>query len=547
MNNANRHIPPILLQKGYTDIVCMSAKADSDISIVYRVNRPGVGNWVVKRIKKEYATLYQAEKSILTTFSHDFLPIVFDVFEDDQALYIAMEFIHGVSLQQLIESTKLVTETSARKYFLQLCELFEYLHNKGVIHKDCKPSNIMLSNHGNVYLIDFGISKTPEHNPMGRTQMYASPEQLTSPDVSDPRIDIYSLGATMFSLLTKEPPIGNIEKLKNRTDVSKKFKRIITKCLAKKPDNRFQSIADLKKALVRKDWMWKIAAYLCAMLLCTAVIFFGISTWNHEVTERLLPRGYEMMTVSNYQVAIGHYERYIRRNPGVPDGYTRRRALLLHRGQYIESLDLFNNYEEMYFGYFIDNSPEFRDVWVDAIGKAMQYYYDQEMWDELLALLSCRRVQLVTAEYFSLFTHLQVKIRTGALEQALPYYRQLRELGETVEPSVYELILSGYLQDAHLYYSNNDFAAAIDMINVALQQYPNFSQNFDLLYLKAAAMFQQFFRERLLGREYESCRDRFIEYASTALEVAGADNAERANRLRDALNAIYLYEPISQE
>jgi len=513
---------------------------DGEISTVYKVSRPDVGNWVVKRIKKEFAALYMAEKSVLATLNHDFLPKIFDVFEDEHALYIAMEFINGVSLQQLIESTKIVTESQARKYLLQLCELFEYLHNNGVIHKDCKPSNIMLSDHGNVYLIDFGISKTPEQNPVGRTQMYASPEQLKHPDISDPRTDIYSLGATMFSLLTKETPAAGIVKLKNRTDISKKFKNIITKCVAKRPGSRYQSMSDVKKALLRKGWIWKVAACFVTMLALTVIVFFGLLTWNSEVNDRLLPRGYEMMRVSNYQVAGSHFERYIRRNPGAADGYMRHRELLVHRSFYSQSLNMFNQYEELHFTYFIDNSPEFRNIWIDAVGRAMQYYYDTEKWDELIDMLACARVRLVVPESLYLNTRMQIYMYTGDLETALRYYRQLQDMGEVASSDIYALILSKYMEDAHTYYNSRNFVEAADLVNTALEQYPNFSDNFDLLYIRAAAMLQHFFRERLHGREYASYHTRFVLYANAALGVVGEGDIFHAGNLQDSLDAMVM-------
>ena len=528
MSTLSKTIPLVLQQKGYISIECI-ASSPGDISSVYKVRRPGVGYLVVKRVKKEYAVLYKAEKSILTAFSHDFLPIVFDMFEDEQAFYIAMSFVHGESLQQVIDSDKVISEAAARKYFLQLCELFEYLHGKGVIHKDCKPSNIMISNHDNVYLIDFGISKSPEYNPSGRSVSYAPPEQLNNPNIDDHRADIYSLGATIYSLLTKSLPDKN-DNLKSRPDISKKLKRVIIKCMAKKPQNRYQNMADVKKALVKKDWMWKTAAAMFFMLLFTVVVFFGGQTWNNEITDRLLSRGDQMKSASNYQVALLHYERYISRRPGSPYGYERRRRFLIHRGQFVESLHMYDYNESAFFEYFMQNSLEYRNTWVIAVGEVMQHYYSLQRWGELLDMLENPKVQAVSDQYQQLSMRMRIYLQQGNLEHALMYYRLLIGNNYTVVPSVYGLILEQYIEQARIYYLNNQFLVAVEVLNTAIQQYPNFANNFDLLHLRAMAMLWHY-----LSAPHET-PTRFILYAQDAIDVAGHENIAHVTALQNFIN-----------
>jgi len=386
----------IFRKKGYTDIICISPPSEDRISSVYKVNKPGVGHWIVKRIKKEYAILHRAEKSILTTYRHDFLPTVFDVFEDESALYIAMEFIFGKSFQDLIDSKKAITETAARKYFLQLCDLFEYLHSKDVVHRDCKPSNIILSDNDNVYLIDFGISKTQEYNPKGKSKKYASPEQLEKSDIEDTRTDVYSLGATIYSLLTNGAD-DHRSGLKDRKDISKKLKAIIAKCMAHNPKDRYQSMAEIKVQLQKRDWIWKASIATFFVMLSTVVVFFGFNLWVNELTDRLLIRGDELKVASNYQFALSNYETYIRRRPWDPCGYERRRNLFIHRAQFAESLLLFNETEEDLFDYFFNHEtkPEFRATWENAVRETIQHYYNNEMWDALYHLLENPRVQRV--------------------------------------------------------------------------------------------------------------------------------------------------------
>lgn len=534
ISNAKGFIPPILVEKGFVDIICMSPSS-LGISSVYQITKPGVGIWIIKRIKKEYAVLYKAEKHILTQLRHDFLPIIFDVFEDEQALYIAMEFIPGQSLQQLISSESIISESDARKHFVQLCDLFEYLHSKDVVHKDCKPSNIMLSNNKNVYLIDFGISKSEEYNPSGRSHRYASPEQLEKPDITDPRTDIYSLGATMYSLITKEMPSKSgsepkvvADKLQERTDISNKFKKIIEKCMAKNAEDRFQSMGEVKAALLKRDWTWKVAASFALILVCTVVIFFGFNQWHDEATGRLISRGNEMMGLSNYQMALSHYESYIRLRPLSPEGYERRRNLLLHRGLVTESLELTDN-EYALLEYFLETSPEFYNTWLAAVDQAVLHYYNRGQWHELLGLLQNYRIAHVIPVHENIEMQMRMHVNMGDLQTALLIGRSY---DSPFIDHVYDLIHSDYMSRAYTHYNNNEFRSAVNLINLALQQYPRFYSKFDMLNLRAVAMLSQLWQER--SEDFSI----FEEYARAAIAAAGAADAASANALNESLRAL---------
>lgn len=500
------YTPPILKQKGFENIVCISPTS-LGASSVYRVSRPGVGDWIVKRIEKEYAVLYKAEKNILSTLRHDFLPIIFDVFEDAQALYIAMEYIPGESLQQLMKSEKQISEASARKYFIQLCELFEYLHSKDVIHKDCKPSNIMLSKHDNVYLIDFGISKSPGHNPSGKTHGYASPEQLKKLNTDDYRTDIYSLGATMYSLLLKEVPKKDSDpkivakNLKSRADVSKNFRQIILKCMAKKPIHRFSTMGDIKKSLLRKDWIWKAVASIVLMLLFTVVIFFGMRVWENETTTRLISRGNAVYSNDDFHVAMQYFERYIYRRPLSARGYERRRNLLLSNRIPTQSLAMFDDTEYVFFHYFIENSLEYRNTWVRSVDAVISYYLSLQKWDKLFDLLENPKVQVVVDN-------------------------------DVMILRVYDHIQMYYMGIAYMYYAENAFLTSVEILNDALERHSRLFYSFEMLNLRAVALLSHF------AWDGSSNISRFAVYANKALAVAGENDAAQAGYLARALQAL---------
>lgn len=502
----NAYIPPILGQRGFVDITCLSAHG-LGVSNVYKVNRPGVGDWIVKRIEKEYATLYKAEKTILTTLRHDFLPIIFDIFEDAQALYIAMEFIPGKSLQDLMDGEAIISETAAQRYFVQLCELFEYLHSKNVIHKDCKPSNIMLSSHNNIYLIDFGISKSPIHNPSGQSHGYTPPEQILAPETVDNRADIYALGATMYSLLTKEVPNKPTQshitaKLNTRTDISLKFRQVILKCMAQKPSGRYQSMADVKKAILTKNWIWKTAIAMVLMLVFSVVTFFGTRIWAEETVDRLITVGDRLLAEGDYQAALYRYETYITRRPLSSTGFQRRRNALLHQGYFLVSLDMANDIEQALFHSFLEDA-QYSATWAGAVNGGVNTFYAQQDWHHLTTLLAVEKVQSTLGYYlYPLLQHVHERIAT--------YYTVL-----------------GYT-----HYTANQFTECVALLNGALEAYPALFDHFPLLHLRAAAMLSDILWDNT------GDFDRFVIYAQEAIAAAGEDDQPLVLELLTTLDTL---------
>jgi formylglycine-generating enzyme required for sulfatase activity len=180
-----------------------------------------------------------------------------------------MEYVSGESLaeKKLKRKDKKFTEEEVRAYMLQVLEGLEHAHHKKIIHKDIKPQNIMLTESGQVKLMDFGIAESV-HSSMSRlkntgssgTLVYMSPEQLRGKDVGK-EADIYSLGATMYELLTGHPPFyqGDItyqiinEKPEAIPGVSEQMNRIVLKCLEKDHKSRFASCEAMKVELTEKQ------------------------------------------------------------------------------------------------------------------------------------------------------------------------------------------------------------------------------------------------------------------------------------------------------
>ncbi len=209
------------------------------------------------------------EASIMIKLNHKNIVRVYDFHHHSEIKYIDMEYVEGQSLAELklAQPDNKFTEEKVKQYALQIAEGLAYAHNKKVIHKDIKPQNILLTKEGVVKLMDFGIAETV-HSSMSRlkntgssgTLVYMSPEQLRGKDVGR-EADIYSLGATLYELLSGHPPFyqGDItyqiinEKPEPLAGVSQRMNTIILKCLEKEREKRFSDAGTLIKALQTKE------------------------------------------------------------------------------------------------------------------------------------------------------------------------------------------------------------------------------------------------------------------------------------------------------
>ncbi|WP_372367092.1 protein kinase [Candidatus Uabimicrobium sp. HlEnr_7] len=198
-------------------------------------------------------------------------PNIVEVYEigTDPQNYFTMEFIEGRSLSSLIRSKNLSPHKAA-VIMTKCSEALHYAHQKGIIHRDIKPVNIMMENNQEPKIMDFGLAKDIENeeqlsrtgNVLG-TLVYMSPEQANGKDV-DTRSDIYSLGASLYEVLSKRPPFQGensmnllfqifskdpVELRLLNPDIPRDLEAICLKCLHKKPEKRYQSAEELAKDL----------------------------------------------------------------------------------------------------------------------------------------------------------------------------------------------------------------------------------------------------------------------------------------------------------
>ncbi len=232
---------------------------EGGMSRVYLAENIKLGTlWAIKEISKknEMKIDFLAEPNLLKRLEHPALPRVFDIIENEECVYVVVDYIEGVSLEEKLAETGALPEAVVLEWAKQLCGVLSYLHEYSpnpIIYRDMKPSNIILMKSGKLKLIDFGIAReyksdSPNDTVYIGTRGYAAPEQYGSGQTSV-ATDIYSLGVTLYQLLTGKSPNDPPYEFKpvrayNRA-LSSSIEKIIERCTRKNPIERYQSAREL--------------------------------------------------------------------------------------------------------------------------------------------------------------------------------------------------------------------------------------------------------------------------------------------------------------
>jgi hypothetical protein len=186
------------------------------------------------------------EAKILKLLEYPNIVKIFDSGKWDRGYYIAMEYVHGVSLRQYIMETPLSLRRSL-ELIIDICYAICHLHSRGIIHRDIKPENILVNDSGGIKLIDLGVARIQTEKELEVAQhfigtpIYMSPEQRDQPeDVSYPS-DIYSLGILSYELILGKLSHGQI----HISLMPKNFQKILSKALQSNPKDRYQDVVDL--------------------------------------------------------------------------------------------------------------------------------------------------------------------------------------------------------------------------------------------------------------------------------------------------------------
>ncbi|MCK5826806.1 MAG: protein kinase, partial [Desulfuromusa sp.] len=236
-------------------------------------------------VDPSYVDNFVREMQIVANLEHNNIIKIHQAMAEDENVYLVMEYCAVGSLCDALIKNERMTYDQAVSTTIEVCSGLEALQKQGIVHHDIKPANIMVGSAGTVKISDFGIANTT-----GGTLYYMAPEKFESDyDIYDLRTDIYSLGITLFELLTGEVPFsGSKAQILNghlyRDPVFPAYipmwlVEIIRKALAKHPDLRFQTAAEFAQALTDKQ-----APALLKPAMLTA------SIWNAEAEKKMEKR-----------------------------------------------------------------------------------------------------------------------------------------------------------------------------------------------------------------------------------------------------------------
>ena len=237
------------------------------MSVVYRAKDHKLNRFVaIKVLKQEFSdnasfvSKFRVEAQAAAGLMHPNIVNVYDVGEEKGINYIVMELVDGITLKKYIEKKSRLSVKEAISIAIQVSMGLQAAHHARIIHRDIKPQNIIISKDGKVKITDFGIAKAATSNTITSNVMgsvhYTSPEQARG-GYSDERSDIYSLGITIFEMLTGRVPFNGettvaiaIKHIQSPMPSPREFvpeipvsvEQIVLKCCEKSPDRRYQNM-----------------------------------------------------------------------------------------------------------------------------------------------------------------------------------------------------------------------------------------------------------------------------------------------------------------
>lgn len=241
---------------------------------VYRVRDTLLGDRVValKRLLASgprLARRFQREAEVIARLSHRHIRTIYDKGRDQGGLYLVMEYVEGATLRDRVQDRGPLSEPELLEIARALADALRYAHERGVVHRDVKPSNVLLSDEGEIKLADFGLARRSHGEDATMTAQglgtpnYAAPEQRALASTADERSDVFGLGATLYYAATGESP-----QTVRPERVPETWRELILRCLEDEPGRRPQSASEVLEQLDDLDPRQVPGPHTQAELVC---------------------------------------------------------------------------------------------------------------------------------------------------------------------------------------------------------------------------------------------------------------------------------------
>lgn len=378
------------------------------LAINEKANKP----WAVKEVRKNGISNRELVKqslmveiNLLKKLKHKGLPSIVDIIDQQDNYLIVMDYIEGITLENIMQEEGVQPQEKVVDWAIQLCDVLQYLHTRkpAIIYRDMKPSNIMLRSDGSVVLIDFGTAREfkerhVEDTTCLGTQGYAAPEQFGGMGQTDERTDIYSLGATMYRLVTghnpSEPPYEMYPITHWNPRLSTGLEGIIAKCTSKDPKSRYQSVQEVRYALehYRDLDLDSIRRYRRNLRILLAaggmtVMLFGASGVSYAAADHMQKDEYAYNLEAgrrspDKQDSIAFYQKAIQTDCAGEEAYDQLLTLFTQDGVLDEQeekvlLQLSISVDKYLERYKMQNPDGYAGLCY-RIGSSYWYYYEHE-------------------------------------------------------------------------------------------------------------------------------------------------------------------------
>jgi serine/threonine protein kinase len=241
----------------FPDLEILELIGQGGMGAVFKARQKSLERFVALKIlpeklaaDPEFAKRFESEAKALAALSHPNIVTIHDFGCEKGFYFLRMEYVDGINLRELLRTRKLTPEEALAIVPL-LCEALQFAHDRGIVHCDIKPENLLLDRDGRVKVADFGIAKMADKADAQSakttgTPGYMAPEQRDAPEAVDSRADIYSLGVVFYEMLTGERPNRPLEQPSRKLTIDVRIDEIVLRALESKPERRWQTAAEMR-------------------------------------------------------------------------------------------------------------------------------------------------------------------------------------------------------------------------------------------------------------------------------------------------------------